>query len=729
MMETVGKQKREIQMKIRQMLTEFNRNSSQLLEYLPEEIAATKVSLHTEITPVPVTESHFEDSYTVRDDSLTTSVADLTINTTTEDFEFSIDEEKYTYEIEDGIEVIDVEEYELTDDCEEADEISDPREAIENPDTENGYHICEENAKLYSQYPANTEVDAIENFDEFCVPECKNRSKSMGQDTERRLPEWFLQKFRKGLIAPNVVNILNSQRLFVPSQSEDYFSAPSHELCLPLLKIVTGIVLGQDFEGTVVKCHARVKNMLLGVYEIEPTFVSPARRPLPTLDSVGDADAESRAALLLDCLNISTNAKLELFPEEWKLYIVTLMYWRKNCKHAIVNESHIRALVMCLIYLSVVDRKIGFARSAPDLKKIRKKRLQELRSGTEGTNVGTVPNDESVVGEAKHSDGTNVGTVPNDGVVVGEAKHSDGTNVGTFPKDYSVVGEAKHSDGTNVGTFPKDDSVVGETKHSDGTNVGTFPKDDSVVGEAKNRDETVSSDNFVAAGTKNRDETGAEESLFSEENSVVGNTKNGGESVVAETKSSRETGATESLFLGENRRLRIDDILSLIHEEDCFRAADALLNYHKISENLLQNRKEFNLKLVHSFAQLQHCIQIIGILNSVLNFPFEPCQPHAVFSGTFLYNFYSEMHKRKLGDGYVTRTLLAKANTIISLYRYVITSWEALTSTKVVRPKLEIKKKKSKTKKCNVPAASEKENYDADKYNDPYNIFSMLPEE
>jgi hypothetical protein len=390
------------------------------------------------------------------------------------------------------------------------------------------------------------------------------------------VPSWLSQKFRRGLISPTVMNVLTFQRIFILSQSEDYFSRPSHELCLPVLQLVVGIILG---EPTTVRCHARLKNVQIGVYNIVPIIEIPSYGVVPNLKTVPSLNWELRARVILDGLDIPKNVDLTRFPEEWRLYVVTLVYWKKNCAQCEVNSSYIRTLFVCLIYLSIIDKKIGFARSNSDLKDLRK---------------------------------------------------------------------------------------CSNTKQN-------------------------CSENETSNGTE-----------------------------------------FEFQF---HRPSSTRQYLEQISENDCFRAASTLLHYHRVDENLLKDRKRFNAKTVHAFAQLQHCMANIMLLNSVLDFPFAQYEPHRVFSGTFVYNFYSELSSRKLADGFITRTLLAKANSLIALYRSLINSWEVCISLKEGRP--EVKKKKSRRRKNTIPLAKEtdqtartNDHPDDDRsYKDPDNIFSMLPEE
>ncbi|XKL60609.1 hypothetical protein PGB90_007666 [Kerria lacca] len=548
MMATVKKNKIKIEMIIRQMLREFSCNTSQFLKYVYKEL-----QLNKDITEYFNNLSISNDFINTSDDNLNYNMNSInsTLLINTNALIHYKNDDDFVTENEDKI-VLDVQKYEIS--------------------NNNCDIVCDQNEETIS-------------YDKYKTFENGNVSNDNIVLIKYEIPDWFLEKYRLGFITPNIINIINFQRIFIPSQSEDYYSRPSHEICLPILKCIAGIVLKDKSVFNKIKCHARIKNMQLGVYDIVPVTETDKYRPLPDLLSIGNMDIIFRKNVLLDCLNISDNLNFELFPEEWKLFIIILIYWKKNCKQTNINESHIRSIIICLIYLNIIDSKIGFIRTSIDLKKYCKENLKRR-----------ISNDN--------------------------------------------ISEC----------------------------------------EINNHNQVASSDNLN------------------------------------ELKS----------FINIKNNVSVADFHNFVSKEDCLKAADILLPYHQINSHLLKNRKEFNVKLVHSFAQLQHCVQNILTLNAILNFPFMPCHPHSIFSGTFLYNLFSELHSQKSSDNYINGTLLAKTSTIIILYKYLITSWEIISVTKKICPKLEIKKKKKKEKNLQNMETIKSEDATSDSYYDPDNIYSKL---
>lgn len=492
---------------VTKLFKEYNRNTSDLLPYIPERFYS-----YNEME----SENQNESIISVNEENLSTIAEKFS--------EITLTEAEAIYEKEDSIEIIDSCDYELSD----------------------------------NEYEA--EEESCENFEHSVLCESNRHN----------FPSWLYDGYRSAVVSPTIMNIKNFNRIFIPSQSEDYFDDPSHLIVLPILRIITGIVLGNASAS--VKCHARMKAMNIGVYELTPALQLDSGTELPTLNSVQNMDQNARQVLLLECLGLNDETCLKRLPEEWKLFFITLAYWLKNYKSQQFNQYHIRTVILCLLYLSVIDRKIGYARTNSDLRN-----REQQSSGEENC-----------------------------------------------------------------------------------SSCGRTPED----------------------------------------------------------------------VLNGNGAVQMSEVLEICTASDCIIAANALLRYHQVDKNLLQNRKNFNLKLIHVFAQLQHCIHNINLLNCILSFPYTSSQICSIFSGTFLYNLCTELCSRKLSDGYITRTLLSKATSVISLYRYLIRSVELLVpsvNANVVDKAVKKKKRSSKTKKITVKKLEEETTeQNESEFLDSENIYSYL---
>lgn len=691
MVASVQNNKSSMRNKINHLLDDYNRTSCYLLEFIPQEIAET--SIGRVLGDLSINNSLVTPQLSREFQELPTNQADFEVSLMdAEDEECS----SLLYS-DDEIIILETEEYEIpcSDDEDVIEVLEESKCDLDDTTTEGKEKMYAELATNEMEYfrdsPSGKDSatdDSLLNVSN-CEPHIDNSSMCLPTSETvlcLRVPEWFLRKYRQGKISPNLINVINFQRWFIPSQSEDYFGKPSHEICLPILQTVVGILLRGMTEITNIKCHARGKGMYLAVYDITPLFEVRAQ-PLPSLLGVASIPTEIRASILVDCLDLPKNINLRVFPREWRLYVLILMYWKNHCKQPAANENHIRAVMLCLIYLNVIDSKIGFVRLASDLKRIKKEKRRTDKRMSKISDASKVVSADFANSLDVTEDQLSVDTnLPTNSLEVEDSLSIDNDLTVSFSNmvvDHPTVP-------TDLITGPleviEDPLPVDINQKSMCENL---PNEDALPATA---------DDSAVHGKSN---------LTLPE----GDTEN-------------------KLFTNEGECDSVQEILDFVSEEDCFKSAKALLNYHQVNPALLKNRKDFDIKLIHSLAQLQHCIQSICILNSVLDFPFVQCQPHLCFSGTFLYNFYSELYHRKLADGYITRTVLTKASSIIALYRYLISSWEAVTSKKVVRPKLNVKKKKKK-KSDRLLAENILNKFAGEQelYHDPDNIYSMLPEE
>ncbi|XP_065225993.1 protein asteroid [Planococcus citri] len=518
---------------IKQLLTEFNSPSSQLLEHIPDAF-----HINCELADVMNNLSINDDN---EDTSQNISHTEFEMTPVVEkDLMVGVGEDSFLLENNDEIEIIDSCEYEIED--------------------ENDEHEIE----------ADSSINTSNVLDSSTI--------STNPTPTINLPEWVVRKFRLGLLSPTVMNIHTFKRIIIQSQSEDYHSPPSHLIITPILQIIIAIVLGKK-GSCEVKCHARLRSTVAGIYKLTPVFSFDCDLEVPSLEEVANLSDTDKQTILLKCLNIDEN--LSCFPNEWKIFMIAVFYWLKNSSN--LNQTHIRSVILSLIYLSIIDKKIGSVRTQQELNRLNN---VEKKKKTEAANE---------------------------------------------------------------------------------------PLNDS-----EQRTETENTPCFD--------------------------------------------------YLNNSQLIDISEIVNLVSGKDCITAANALLHYHHLDSSLMQNRKNFNTKLVHCYAQLQHCLQAVGLLNAVLDFPFAPCMVHNAFSGTFLYNFYTDMSKRKLADGYITRTLLSKATDIIVLYKYLMKTVTCSTSSikDTGCSNSEKKKKKSRGKNIMKPSSTENEVEKEESFIDAENIYSML---
>lgn len=518
------------------MLSEFNSQSSQLLEHIPDAF-----HINCELADAMNNLSINGDE---GDTSQDASRNEFEISRVAEnELEVGVGGDSFQLESNEDIEIIDSCEYEIEDNDEDE---------IEEDCSINTSNV------LDSSSISNNPIPTI------------------------NLPDWVVLKFRLGLISPNVMNIHNFKRIIIQSQSEDYHSPPSHLIITPILQIIIAIILGKK-QSSEVKCHARLRSTVAGIYKLIPIFNIDPEVQVPSLEDVANMSDIERQTILLKSLNIE-DVNLKYFPKEWRIFIISVFYWLKNCNGVNVNQTYVRSVILCLIYLSVIDKKIGYVRTQQDLNRL------------------------------------------------------------------SNIEKKNKSDSAN-------ESSNNVEKPSEPENTPCFD------------------------------------------------------------------------YLNNSQLTSVSEIINLVSQKDCITAACALLHYHHLDSSLLQNRKMFNTKIVHGYAQFQHCLQTVGLLNSLLDFPYTPGMVQDSFSGTFLYNFYTDMFKRKLADGYITRTLLSKATDIIVLYKYLMKFITSVSSNIEDTGCSNSEKKKRRSKGKNITKTLKENNEVEEKeesFIDAENIYSLL---
>ncbi|XP_077295610.1 single-strand DNA endonuclease protein asteroid [Arctopsyche grandis] len=94
-----------------------------------------------------------------------------------------------------------------------------------------------------------------------------------------------------------------------------------------------------------------------------------------------------------------------------------------------------------------------------------------------------------------------------------------------------------------------------------------------------------------------------------------------------------------------------------INKEDCMAAASLLLKYFEVNDNLKSNLKLYDRKIVQSFAEFQCCFQQLSYLNILTSEFLKPCVISKIYNGTFLFNLYLDLSKRKNPQLYILNLL------------------------------------------------------------------------
>ncbi|XP_039280011.1 protein asteroid [Nilaparvata lugens] len=169
-------------------------------------------------------------------------------------------------------------------------------------------------------------------------------------------PDWLLNNCRKGLVNSTVIDILTLETCISKPQVEDLSLKPCHEVGIPLIRALIKIIHGE--RKVTVNYWARKENTTIENYCLEPLNID-----IPNLENLLDLSLEYKRSILLRLLNVPADFNTDIFPEEWKLYLCTILYWMKNTTIPLIIEAHVEALILCLIALNIIDGNLGFIRN------------------------------------------------------------------------------------------------------------------------------------------------------------------------------------------------------------------------------------------------------------------------------------------------------------------------------------------------------------------------------
>ncbi|RZF34787.1 hypothetical protein LSTR_LSTR007839 [Laodelphax striatellus] len=224
---------------------------------------------------------------------------------------------------------------------EESFDDSEDSEPENNEDKEQDFEIDEKEIEIDNE---SMDIDEGENLQN--TPQVK---------TGLKIPDWLLDNCRKGLVDTMVIDILTLKSCFSTPQVEDKYLNPSHEVSIPLLRAIIKIILGDNKVS--VSYWARNKYSSIQRYHLKPLNTD-----LPNLENIIEQSSESRRSILLNLLNVPADFCMDIFPDEWKLYLCTIFYWIKNTTTPVITEVHVKSLILCLIALNIIDSNLGFIR-------------------------------------------------------------------------------------------------------------------------------------------------------------------------------------------------------------------------------------------------------------------------------------------------------------------------------------------------------------------------------
>lgn len=207
-----------------------------------------------------------------------------------------------------------------------------------------------------------------------------NTSKTMSKqfNSDYLNIQWLVHAFRHGQLSTHVANMINLSSIFLLPLRENIKLDSVHAASYPLLSTIAKLLLTGDSRG---ERALRVYTRAMRRMKVQRLKCDDDQTEVCNIIELSNYDLEHRRRLLLTYLNlenISIDSLNEVFPQEWDLLVLGLLYWGNISSH--VNSYHIKCLVVCFIFLNIVQAKCGYFENMVSFKKKYAKKLNEFKT-------------------------------------------------------------------------------------------------------------------------------------------------------------------------------------------------------------------------------------------------------------------------------------------------------------------------------------------------------------
>jgi hypothetical protein len=176
---------------------------------------------------------------------------------------------------------------------------------------------------------------------------------------EDGLPEWWCKLYTDSNIPPWVVEVMMSHRMPYQSQVESVRYSNSFCCCLDLLKAIALICWDNQIDNrlsTLWRKNSELVFKKLTLSRMDFTVT------LPGLSSVGTMKPHEKQQLLFDIILEQNVGRLKELPSKWQIVFATIIHWIRH-SHCRVRSYHVDGLIVGLIYLSMIEPRVGRIRS------------------------------------------------------------------------------------------------------------------------------------------------------------------------------------------------------------------------------------------------------------------------------------------------------------------------------------------------------------------------------
>jgi len=220
---------------------------------------------------------------------------------------------------------------------------------------------------------------------------------SMNMQACNLFPAWFKENLRCGNLPRCFMNMLVHHTHFSQPQVEDFSLPFSHRISLPLLCVIFGLLTAGKVIHETKLHYIAYEDAQLQTLILLPTCGTATMNEFIPLENMPDLPISVRRHLVYDVVGFDANDILVLqgFPDDWKVFIIALIYWSRNVSQPSLTVHHIHAILFSIISLNVVDRHAGYYRSKKALLKETRSKLkkyvisQNLQDNEYATSSGT----------------------------------------------------------------------------------------------------------------------------------------------------------------------------------------------------------------------------------------------------------------------------------------------------------------------------------------------------
>ena len=171
------------------------------------------------------------------------------------------------------------------------------------------------------------------------------------------IPSFILQKYRKGIFLPSVIDVLWINGANFNVAIEDILSEPW--CCLigvPIRKAIYGILCGSDvcvMESQ--RCDYEASYQGVEIASITHVIYDGREIPLPTLESCGSEIDEEYGKLILFGILHSRKEDFKNIPQDYQLLLAITRYWYKHCT---INKKDILLSSFVLLVQLFKEHKV-----------------------------------------------------------------------------------------------------------------------------------------------------------------------------------------------------------------------------------------------------------------------------------------------------------------------------------------------------------------------------------